>query len=182
MPGPEECFESKQALNARFRESNRNISPIEKDYHTNLKECKNDILFIAYVWRTSRIPFNWLNCICCIPLSIFTNASRVMSISSNCKSRTRAVCPILRDFLILLIFWPMVFPVSSFILTCNIAAPFWTNISPFFFILRGSMCYNGTNTSPLLNYTMGTQYKTNKRRLENGTFWKKKRSERTKTD
>ena len=48
MPGPEECFESKQALNARFRESNRNISPIEKDYHTNLKECKNDILFIAY--------------------------------------------------------------------------------------------------------------------------------------
>ncbi len=49
MPGPEECFESKQALNARFRESNRNISPIEKDYHTNLKECKNDILFIAYV-------------------------------------------------------------------------------------------------------------------------------------
>ena len=30
MPGPEECFESKQALNARFRESNRNISPIEK--------------------------------------------------------------------------------------------------------------------------------------------------------
>ena len=23
-------------------------SPIEKDYHTNLKECKNDILFIAY--------------------------------------------------------------------------------------------------------------------------------------
>ena len=49
MPGPEECFESKQALNARFRESNRNISPIEKDYHTNLKECKNDILFIAYL-------------------------------------------------------------------------------------------------------------------------------------
>ena len=48
MPGPEECFESKQALNARFRESNRNISPIEKDYHTNLKECKNDILFIAH--------------------------------------------------------------------------------------------------------------------------------------
>ena len=54
MPGPEECFESKQALNARFRESNRNISPIEKDYHTNLKECKNDILFIAYV-ITSRL-------------------------------------------------------------------------------------------------------------------------------
>lgn len=52
MPGPEECFESKQALNARFRESNRNISPIEKDYHTNLKECKNDILFIAYHLRT----------------------------------------------------------------------------------------------------------------------------------
>ena len=51
MPGPEECFESKQALNARFRESNRNISPIEKDYHTNLKECKNDILFIAYIQR-----------------------------------------------------------------------------------------------------------------------------------
>ena len=51
MPGPEECFESKQALNARFRESNRNISPIEKDYHTNLKECKNDILFIAYFLR-----------------------------------------------------------------------------------------------------------------------------------
>ena len=51
MPGPEECFESKQALNARFRESNRNISPIEKDYHTNLKECKNDILFIAYFCR-----------------------------------------------------------------------------------------------------------------------------------
>lgn len=51
MPGPEECFESKQALNARFRESNRNISPIEKDYHTNLKECKNDILFIAYIVR-----------------------------------------------------------------------------------------------------------------------------------
>lgn len=51
MPGPEECFESKQALNARFRESNRNISPIEKDYHTNLKECKNDILFIAYPSR-----------------------------------------------------------------------------------------------------------------------------------
>lgn len=50
MPGPEECFESKQALNARFRESNRNISPIEKDYHTNLKECKNDILFIAYAY------------------------------------------------------------------------------------------------------------------------------------
>lgn len=116
------------------------------------------------------------------PLSIFTNASRVMSISSNCKSRTRAVCPILRDFLILLIFWPMVFPVSSFILTCNIVAPFWTNISPFFFILRGSVCYNGTNTSPLLNCTMGTQYKTNKRRLENGTFRKEKRSERTKTD
>lgn len=115
-------------------------------------------------------------------ISIFTNASRVMSISSNCKSRTRAVCPILRDFLILLIFWPMVFPVSSFILTCNIAAPFWTNISPFFFILRGSVCYNGTNTSPLLNYTMGARYKTNKRRLENGTFWKEKRSKRTKTD
>lgn len=110
------------------------------------------------------------------------DASRVMSISSNCKSRTRAVCPILRDFLILLIFWPMVFPVSSFILTCNIAAPFWTNISPFFFILRGSVCYNGTNTSPLLNYTMGARYKTNKRRLENGTFWKEKRSKRTKTD
>lgn len=52
MPGPEECFESKQALNARFRESNRNISPIEKDYHTNLKECKNDILFIAYHQRS----------------------------------------------------------------------------------------------------------------------------------
>ena len=51
MPGPEECFESKQALNARFRESNRNISPIEKDYHTNLKECKNDILFIAYLFQ-----------------------------------------------------------------------------------------------------------------------------------
>lgn len=116
------------------------------------------------------------------PISIFTNASRVMSISSNCKSRTRAVCPILRDFLILLIFWPMVFPVSSFILTCNIAAPFWTNISPFFFILRGSVCYNGTNTSPLLNYAMGARYKTNKRRLENGTFWKEKRSKRTKTD
>lgn len=53
MPGPEECFESKQALNARFRESNRNISPIEKDYHTNLKECKNDILFIAYQEKAS---------------------------------------------------------------------------------------------------------------------------------
>ena len=53
MPGPEECFESKQALNARFRESNRNISPIEKDYHTNLKECKNDILFIAYILSNS---------------------------------------------------------------------------------------------------------------------------------
>ena len=52
MPGPEECFESKQALNARFRESNRNISPIEKDYHTNLKECKNDMLFIAYYKST----------------------------------------------------------------------------------------------------------------------------------
>ena len=52
MPGPEECFESKQALNARFRESNRNISPIEKDYHTNLKECKNDILFIAYFFSS----------------------------------------------------------------------------------------------------------------------------------
>lgn len=55
MPGPEECFESKQALNARFRESNRNISPIEKDYHTNLKECKNDILFIAYLISTLRV-------------------------------------------------------------------------------------------------------------------------------
>ena len=54
MPGPEECFESKQALNARFRESNRNISPIEKDYHTNLKECKNDILFIAYFHYPAR--------------------------------------------------------------------------------------------------------------------------------
>lgn len=54
MPGPEECFESKQALNARFRESNRNISPIEKDYHTNLKECKNDILFIAYLEKALR--------------------------------------------------------------------------------------------------------------------------------
>lgn len=54
MPGPEECFESKQALNARFRESNRNISPIEKDYHTNLKECKNDILFIAYFLPRNR--------------------------------------------------------------------------------------------------------------------------------
>lgn len=59
MPGPEECFESKQALNARFRESNRNISPIEKDYHTNLKECKNDILFIAYLYS------------CLIPPSVF---------------------------------------------------------------------------------------------------------------
>lgn len=57
MPGPEECFESKQALNARFRESNRNISPIEKDYHTNLKECKNDILFIAYD-QAVRLPEN----------------------------------------------------------------------------------------------------------------------------
>ena len=56
MPGPEECFESKQALNARFRESNRNISPIEKDYHTNLKECKNDILFIAYIHSVSALP------------------------------------------------------------------------------------------------------------------------------
>lgn len=56
MPGPEECFESKQALNARFRESNRNISPIEKDYHTNLKECKNDILFIAYHQSYKKIP------------------------------------------------------------------------------------------------------------------------------
>ena len=56
MPGPEECFESKQALNARFRESNRNISPIEKDYHTNLKECKNDILFIAYVYSAFFFP------------------------------------------------------------------------------------------------------------------------------
>lgn len=55
MPGPEECFESKQALNARFRESNRNISPIEKDYHTNLKECKNDILFIAYLSNAKEI-------------------------------------------------------------------------------------------------------------------------------
>ena len=64
----------------------------------------------------------------------------------------------------------------------NVAIGIWTNISPFFFILRGSVCYNGTNTSPLLNYTMGTQYKTNKRRLENGTFRKEKRSERTKTD
>ena len=58
MPGPEECFESKQALNARFRESNRNISPIEKDYHTNLKECKNDILFIAYPPTNRRMPNN----------------------------------------------------------------------------------------------------------------------------
>lgn len=58
MPGPEECFESKQALNARFRESNRNISPIEKDYHTNLKECKNDILFIAY--QVSSIVDNYM--------------------------------------------------------------------------------------------------------------------------
>lgn len=57
MPGPEECFESKQALNARFRESNRNISPIEKDYHTNLKECKNDILFIAYDSSSKRTSF-----------------------------------------------------------------------------------------------------------------------------
>ena len=58
MPGPEECFESKQALNARFRESNRNISPIEKDYHTNLKECKNDILFIAYLQK-NRAEKKW---------------------------------------------------------------------------------------------------------------------------
>ena len=57
MPGPEECFESKQALNARFRESNRNISPIEKDYHTNLKECKNDILFIAYLTNLNFYKF-----------------------------------------------------------------------------------------------------------------------------
>ena len=57
MPGPEECFESKQALNARFRESNRNISPIEKDYHTNLKECKNDILFIAYTSFSQNVQY-----------------------------------------------------------------------------------------------------------------------------
>ncbi len=64
MPGPEECFESKQALNARFRESNRNISPIEKDYHTNLKECKNDILFIAYdrTENYERDKYEVLNC------------------------------------------------------------------------------------------------------------------------
>lgn len=61
MPGPEECFESKQALNARFRESNRNISPIEKDYHTNLKECKNDILFIAYNTDTFIVEMGKLN-------------------------------------------------------------------------------------------------------------------------
>ena len=59
MPGPEECFESKQALNARFRESNRNISPIEKDYHTNLKECKNDILFIAYFFSFLILIFSY---------------------------------------------------------------------------------------------------------------------------
>ncbi len=88
--------------------------------------------------------------------------------------------PILRDFLILLIFWPMVFPVSSFILTCNIAAPFWTNISPFFFILRGSVCYNGTNTSPLLNYTMGTQYKTNKKEIGKWDFSERKKKRKNK--
>lgn len=94
------------------------------------------------------------------------------------QERFALYCVIFLFFL----YFGLVFPVSSFILTCNIVAPFWTNISPFFFILRGSVCYNGTNTSPLLNCTMGTQYKTNKRRLENGTFRKEKRSERTKTD
>lgn len=70
-------------------------------------------------------------------VSIFTNASRVISISSNCKLRTRAVCPIFCDFLILLIFWPIVFPVSSFILTCNIAAPLSGLISVLFSLFYG---------------------------------------------
>lgn len=68
---------------------------------------------------------------CIIPLSIFTRASRVISTSNNCNSRTKAVCPIWRVFLIFLMLRPMTFPASSFILTCNIFSSFWTNISPF---------------------------------------------------
>ena len=88
MPGPEECFESKQALNARFRESNRNISPIEKDYHTNLKECKNDILFIAY----------YISCHCSFPVYLSIGAYQLHGTHVIIKERrTHSVVPVLLD-------------------------------------------------------------------------------------
>lgn len=97
--------------------------------------CRFYFISSSYVvFKTFRIALSCDACICCIPLSIFTSASLVISTFCNCINVTISVCRIPFSFLIRLMFFPI--NISSCFIFCSILSPYpWTHFSPFYGIV-----------------------------------------------
>lgn len=88
------------------------ITPICLFYFSNSSYVVPNIFLIALSCDA---------CMCCIPLSIFTNASLVNGTFSNCINATISVCRIPFSFLIRLMFCPI--NISSCFIFCSISSP-----------------------------------------------------------